>query len=144
MAEGVLRGWWMLAMLVPTYFMSFLNPFYEGVLTLVPALGTLALVVGLVACFRTGPRPLAPYGALVVPSVLLIFVAGFLWEKVGDDRTVNIIASGFLGFEVLAALILLWRLRTAWLAAVPLAIFAVTFASYAMFFAAMAMTGNWL
>jgi hypothetical protein len=145
MERVIVGAVWMLRMLVETYFLSFLKPFSDFFpLSLIGAVGTLALTVGVVACVRTGWRPLRLFALPVAFSVALIMLSSALWEQVRTDATINIITAVFLGGQLLAALFLVWLLRRAWLAAVPLAIFSMTFAVFAMFIAAMALTGNWL
>jgi hypothetical protein len=131
-------------MFLSTFVLSFLYPFGSDLITAILAVATLALVVGLVACFRTGPRPLAYYGALIGLTLAVVAIAGFLWEAIPNNSFVTVGTDSFLGLQIVLTLAFLWRLRRLWLAAVPLAIFNVAFAFIGGLYATMAMTGNWL
>jgi hypothetical protein len=144
MAEGFLRSLGLVEMFISTFVLSFFSPFYGGLFSTIPAIATLALVVGLVACFKTGSRPLAYFGALIGLTLAVVVVAGFLWEAVRDDRVAAVAVYSFLGLQIVLTIAFLWRLRRLWLAAVPLAIFNVVFALVGGLHAVMAMTGNWL
>jgi hypothetical protein len=134
---------WLSFALPEWYFMAALNPFAEGVLTAVPALGALCLIVGVaVALARV---ELHAFAMAISPALSQAFVAiaGALRGAFPGDAGTPV-TLGFLALQVCLVGYLIYRLRGQLLSAVPLAIFALSYAFFATFIAAMAFSDVWL
>jgi hypothetical protein len=132
---------WLFFALPDWYFSTILAPFSTGVLTVVPAVGIVALAVG--AAWGVAKRRLGLSAFLVLPaaSQALVVVAGFMRGTVGNAE---VIIWTFLLLQAVAAGYFVFRLKGARLPASALAVFALSYAFFASFVASMAFSDVWV
>lgn len=125
------------------YFPAILAPFAAGPLTLIPAAGVLALLVGAgMAAVRRRREALW----FLVPAVadhVLVAVAGVMRGDLRDDVS-NPVLIAFLVAQLVLCGVLVWRLRQARAEAALLTVFAMTYALFAAFIASMSFNDVWL
>lgn len=122
-------------------------PLSAGALTLVPAIGLIALATGVVLGAVKRKRDLLWFLALFAASEALVAVAGAMRGQVPLGEPENLLSFGlllFLGAQVAVSGYLTYRMKGARAAASALGVFCVTFAAAAAFVAAMSFTNNWL
>ena len=132
---------WLFFALPEWYFSSILQPFGAGILTAVPAVGILALAVGIawgVAKRRLG---LAIFLTLPAASQALVVVAGLLRGKVHNS---DMMLWMFLLLQAIAAGCFVFRLKSARIPASALTVFALSYAFFASFVASMSFSDMWL
>ncbi|MCS6627497.1 hypothetical protein N0B44_31795 [Roseibacterium beibuensis] len=134
---------WLTLALPQWYFPAFLSPFAAGGLTIIPAVGTLALLIALGSAVIRRRREIVWFLVPVAASHVLVAVAGLMRGGLGQD-TANPILLIFLAAQLILCGVLVWRLRRARFEAALLSVFAMTYAVFAAFIAAMALTDVWL
>lgn len=133
---------WLSLALPQWYFSSLLMPLGAGALTLVPAIGGGALIVGILLGIRTRARPLLLFGVLALLSHVFVALAGLLRGTMrGTDSSAIMI---FALLQLAAATYLVYRADKARLPAILLAIFTVSYALFATFIAGMSLSDTWL
>jgi hypothetical protein len=134
---------WLILALPKWFFPAVLAPLAAGPLTLIPATGTACLVVGIVLGAIKRKVSLFLFLIPAMLSELLVGVAGFFRGRMQGSPT-DWLLGAFLILQVLLCGYLVWRARGARAAAAPLAIFCVSYATFAAFVAAMAFNDTWL
>ena len=134
---------WLILALPEWFFPSVLMPFAAGPLTLIPALGTVCLAIGIgLGVMKHKPA----LWLFLIPALFceaLVGIAGlFRGELRGSASEWALVA--FLIFQLALCGYLVWRVRGARTAAVPLALFSLTYAMYAAFIASMAFSDSWM
>ena len=132
---------WLFLSLPHWYFSSIGAPFKAGLLSALPALGTAALLVGVVSGVILRRSDLAVFLVLPAASQGLMIVAGFLMNRPAYASPAWWI---FPLLQLVLAGNFIYRLRGARLPATALAAFSVTYALFATFLAGMAISGTWL
>ncbi len=130
---------WLLGALPQWYFSTILQPLAAGPLSLVPALGTVCLLLG--SLLGLGRRDLK-LGLFLIPvalSQLLVGTAGALIGRIPGDIS-NALLLLFLGVQVLLAGWLVYILEDSRKAALALSFFSVSYALFAAFIAGMAFS----
>ncbi len=134
---------WLILAVPQWYFSTVLQPTSGGMLTAVPAVGVLALAVGLMLAFTRRERRLflfmIPFGA----SELFVATAGVLRGQLRGSSG-ELILLTFLALQLLLAGFLIFRSKRNRRAASAFAIFSVTYAAFAAFIAGMSFTDDWL
>ena len=133
---------WLTLALPQWYFSSLLMPFEAGPLTLVPAIGGSALVVGTLLGIRARARLLLFFGALALLSHALVALAGLLRGILRGTDSSSVLIFALL--QLAAATYLVYRADNARLPAILLAIFTVSYALFATFIAGMSLSDSWL
>jgi FtsH-binding integral membrane protein len=118
-----------------------MHPFSAGPLSLVPAAGALCLWIGAIAAIVYRERQLLWFLLCFALSQGLVFLAGLFR---GSSSSAGPFLWAFLACQTILAGYLVWRCRGARVAAVPLALFCVTYALFAGLIAAMALSNRWL
>lgn len=135
---------WLFAALPSWYVGLAMAPLSFGVLTLVPAIGLCALVVGVVLGAIGRRRALLWFLALAAASELLVVVAGLMRGQVGSTAALTVGLNLFLAAQLGASSYLIYRSKGNRAAASALGIFCITYAATANFVAAMSFTDNWI
>lgn len=138
---------WLLTALPSWYFEAALAPLSAGVLTIVPALGVLALIVGVILGGIKRQRELLWFLTLFGASELLVVVAGFERGQVranGTESFLNTFFLSFLAAQLAVSGYLTYRFKEARASALALSLFCITYAAAAAFVAAMSFTDSWL
>ena len=132
---------WLFLMLPNWYFSSVGAPFAAAHLSAGPALGTIALLFGVVwgAIKRRGD--LAVFLVLPAASQVLMIVAGLLRDRPAYTSPMWWL---FPLLQLVVGLYFVYRLDGARLPAIALTVFSVTYAMLATFIAGMAISGTWL
>lgn len=134
---------WLILALPEWFFSTVLMPLAAGPLTLIPAIGTVCLVVGIVLGAMKRKASLLLFLVPASLSELLVGVAGFLRGQMRGNPT-DWLLGAFLIFQFLLCGYLIWQAKGARVAAAPLAVFSVSYATFAAFVAAMAFNDTWL
>ena len=128
----------------PMWFLeTVLYPFQEGALTLIPAVGTVCLITGVLWCVFRPARELLWLAVPFLVSTAMLLIAWMLWEQVPRGQA-NATVLVFLAIQASVIGFVTYRLRKRLGPAVLLAVFNATYALFAGFVAGMAMTGSWL
>lgn len=142
---------WLLLALPLWYFASVASPFAAGALSLVPAIGTLSLVIGLVLAFVQRRRELLLFLFPLALSELLMIIAGAMRGQVhmgqASPALVNFANGGlfvFVAVQVAVSAYLFYLLKGARSAAAGLAIFSITYGVAAAFVAGMSFSDVWI
>lgn len=136
---------WLLLALPTWYFGAATVPFSSGALTLVPAIGSLSLVLGVIIGSIQRRRELLWFLALFAMSELLVVIAGMMRGLVNPmSGALNVWLYVFLGFQCALAGYLIYRIKGARASAAALGVFSFTYATAATFVAAMSFTDTWL
>jgi hypothetical protein len=134
---------WLLTAL-PTWFLeAAADPFGSGALTLVPAVGLLALVVGVIAGVLRRRRELLWFLLLFAFSEALVAIAGGMRGQLRGSL-LNAAMWAFLAAQAAASAYLVYRIRGARLSAVSLGFFSLTYACAASLIASMSFSDVWL
>jgi hypothetical protein len=133
---------WLFLAVPRWYFSSVLNPFGAGILSLIPSLGILCLLLGVIFGFIQRQKKLLFFLFPLSASELLAVIAGFYRGKVTDGGGIWMLL--FIFAEILIAGFLIYRLKGARVLASLLAIFCVTYALFASFVARMSFSDSWL
>jgi hypothetical protein len=114
-----------------------------GLLTAIPALGTVCLMLGIGLALVRGRRSLLLFLIPLIASEAFVALAGMMR---GDFRgeTANPILLGFLAAQLIVSAWIVYRCRAALPAALLLAIFSISYALFAAFVAAMSFSDDWL
>lgn len=134
---------WLFLALPEWYFSAILAPFSAGVLSVVPAVGIVALVVG--AVWGVAKRRLGLLVFLILPaaSQALVAVSGFMRGDLRNHES-EVILSTFLLLQAVAGGYLVFRLKGARLPASALSVFSLSYAFFASLVASMAFSDVWL
>ena len=132
---------WLFLMLPKWYFSAIAAPFAAAYLSAGPALGTIALLVGVAWGVLKRRRELAAFVILPAASQGLMVVAGLLANRPAFASPAIWV---FPLLQLVFGLYLIYRFEGARLPATALAVFSVTYASFATFLAGMAISGTWL
>lgn len=138
---------WLLTALPTWYLGAAMAPFSAGVLTLLPAVGLLALLGGGVLGFIKRRRDLFWFLALFAASELLVAIAGLMRGQVRPSGSEIALSTGmllFLAAQCVASGYLVYRIKGSRVAASAFGFFCITYAAAATFVAAMSFTDNWL
>lgn len=134
---------WLFFALAQWYFPTIFSPLSAGYLTLIPAIGVVSLVFGVVLGIRARRRSLLLFGLLALASHVYVAIAGFFRGSLpGSDSHPLLLA--FLLVEVVISCYLVYRLKGVRIPAIFLAIFTSSYAGMACFIAAMSFTNDWL
>jgi len=133
---------WLFIAQAEWYFPCILAPLSAGALTLIPTIGIVALAIGVVLGVRAQEPGLLFFGLLAFASHVYVAIAGFLRGTVHDGNSPIFYA--FLLVQIAVALFLVYRIRSARLSAMFLAIFTSSYAYFAAFIAAMSFSDTWL
>ena len=134
---------WLLLVLPQWFLETITQPFSMGYLTAVPALAVFCLPIGIGLGFLQRKRSLLLYIILPFGSECLVAIAGLFRGKV-PENVANPITLIFLLAELLGALLLIWKSAGGRAAAAFLSTFALGYAFFATFVAAMAFGDNWI
>jgi|CXWL01.1.fsa_nt_gi hypothetical protein len=134
---------WLLLVTPEWYFETLFDPLSAGALTLIPAIGTLCLIVGFVAGIRAKRYVLLAFILPFVASELFVAIAGLLRGRL-STATTNSVLFGFLFTQVVLIGFLIYISRGARVSAALLSLFSISYAFFASFVAAMAFTDTWL
>ena len=134
---------WLFTALPKWFLSSVLSPFSAGALTLIPAIGTVCLAIGIVLAVRLRAKALWSFVVPALISQAFVAVAGF-FRGAFDSSTAEPILGTFLAIQLVLSLYLVYRQRKTWLPATLLAAFSISYAFHAWFIATMAFTDNWL
>jgi len=134
---------WLSASLLEWYFDGiFASASDLGILGIVPKVGATALLAGVILGLIQRQRSLLLFLIPVVTAHIYVAVTG-LFERSMTYPSNDLAASvPFLLIQLAVCLYLVFK--TARIAALFLAIFALTYSWFAGFIGAMALTGNWL
>jgi hypothetical protein len=134
---------WLFEALPIWYFATIANPLGAGPLSAIPVVGTISLVAGLtLASMKGEPR----FFLFLIPFSLSQFfgaIAGALRGQLPGYSSGPLI-SLFIVIQVLLAAYLIYTLVGARAAALPLAVFSLTYALHAAFVASMSFSNDWL
>lgn len=134
---------WLFASLPEWFLSSIASPLSAGGLTLIPAVGTVCLALGVILAIKHRAKALWIF---VVPAVMsqgLVAIAG-LFRGALDRSSTELILMSFLVGQLALVLFLLYRQRRSWLPAALLSAFNLSYAFFAWFIATMAFTDQWL
>ena len=145
-ARGMGNAIWLLTALPSWYLEGAAHPLSAGALTLIPAIGLFALLLGAVLGVAARRRELLWFLLLFGLSEVLVGLAGLMRGQVRPSASDGLAAIlyAFLGLQLSVSVYLLYRIRGARLATAALGIFSVTYAAYAIFIAGMSFTDTWL
>jgi hypothetical protein len=137
------NAFWLFFALPQWYFSAALNPLSEGVLTAVPAVGSLCLAIGVI--WAAVNRQMLTLIFLISPAASQLFVAaaGFLRGEVHGSTTGAALIV-FLILQLVLISYLVYRLHGARFAASAFAVFCMSYALAAAFVASMAFNDSWL
>ena len=129
--------------LVVQYFTTAARPLQAGMLTLIPFIGTLGLVAGLVMGIAQRRRPLFLFFFPFVVSECYVAIATWFHGRLpGNTSLVLICMFTFLQLALIGYVA--YRVRGARFAALALTVFSLSYAWFAYFFGQMAWTDTWL
>jgi hypothetical protein len=134
---------WLLMALPSWYLGAATNPFASGSLTLVPAIGLVSLVVGVMTGLLKRRRELVWFVLPFVLSEILVGVAGALRGQLTGNASTPLLLT-FFGAQVAGSSYLIYRIKEARLSAVALGVFTVTYAAAAVLVAGMSFSDSWL
>jgi hypothetical protein len=137
---------WLFWLVPVEYFSTIVAPFSAGPLSVIPALGTLSLAIGVVAGIAKREMRLLIFLLLPAASQILLVVAGFQRGAFQHDAIqlgVWIIWT-FMLLQIAGAAYVVWRLKGARGPAAAMAIFTSSYGLYAAFAASMAFHDDWL
>jgi|EndMetStandDraft_9_1072997.scaffolds.fasta_scaffold158535_2 hypothetical protein len=129
------------------YFGAILSPFKYGLATFIPAIGFLCLVAGVGVGLATRRRDFLLFLTLPIVSQAFVIISELMrgaLQSPALEPVGSTIVLAFLLLQVAVAGYLACRARGARLAASALAIFTVSYAFYAAFFAGMALANDGL
>jgi hypothetical protein len=138
---------WLFTALPSWYLGAALAPFSAGALTLIPAVGLLSLIIGVILGAVQRRRQLMWFLLLFVSSEVLVAISGVMRGQVSPSGPANLLDAGlliFLGAQFAVSGFLIYRVKAARASASALGVFSVTYAAAAIFVAAMSFTDNWL
>ena len=129
---------------LPKWFLSaVLSPFSAGALTLIPAVGTVCLAIGIALAVRLRAKSLWVFVLPALISQAFVAVAGFFRGALVASAAEPILVT-FLVVQLVLSLYLIYPHRKTWLPATLLAAFSISYAWHALFIASMAFTDSWL
>lgn len=134
---------WLFFAVPDWYFSSFANPLSAGPLSLIPALGTFCLLVGITIGVVQRRSRLLLWLIPFALSQALVTIAGALRGQVGGPAA-NTALLIFIATQFLVGTYLVYSLKGVRVPAVALAIFSITYAMHAAFVAGMALSDQWL
>lgn len=126
-----------------SYLAAALTPLSAGILTAVPAVGTLCLVAAAIGVLRREAR-LLPFMLPFALTEVLAAVTGALRGQVRKSSAGGGVLLAFLATQLLTSIYLTYSRKGARLPAVLLATFSITYAAHGAFIAAMAFDDSWL
>jgi hypothetical protein len=136
---------WLITALPGWYLAAVAAPFSAGALTLVPAIGSVSLAVGLILGAIQRRRGLLLFLIPLVLSEGLVAIAGLLRGQVPSDSVLlEPSLLGFIAVQFAVAGYLIYRMRGARAAASAFSVFSVTYAAFGGFVAAMSFTDQWV
>lgn len=112
-------------------------------LSLIPAIGVMALIAGGVLAFRHPSRVLWWCGLSFLVSELSQLLAYPFTGEV-SSQAVGSVLLAFLGVQLLVTGFATYRARTRLAAAVLFAVFSLIFALFTSFIGGMSLTGTWI
>jgi hypothetical protein len=134
---------WLFFALPTWYFSTVLGPFAGGPLTAIPAFGALCLVIGVVVAYLTRQSSVWVMVVSPIASQGLVVVAGFLRGQLPDGQT-NVVTYPFIAAQVVLIGFLVYRMKSARIAASLLAVFCITYALFATVVATMSFNDAWM
>lgn len=134
---------WLTLALPQWYFPAFLAPFAAGGLTLIPAVGVLALLIALGLAAVRRRREVVWFLGPAAASHVLVAIAGLMRGRLEENAS-NVVLIVFLVAQLVGCGVLIWRLRRARVEAALLTVFALTYALFAAFIASMSFNDVWL
>ncbi len=134
---------WLFFGLPKWYFSNLLDPFAVIPLSIVPFIGTVCLVPGVVLGVRKRARSLLRFGWPFLASQLLVAVAGFLRGELDGSQT-QMVLIPYLVVILGWSSFLVFKAKGLRMAAVLLAVFTLSYAAYASFVSGMSLTDTWL
>ena len=137
------NAFWLFTALPKWFFSSVLSPFGAGALTLIPAIGTVCLVLGVVLAIRLRIGALWTFAIPALISQVFVAMAGY-FRGAFTNSSAGPILTGFLTIQMALSFYLVYRQRKQWPPASLLAVFNIAYALYAWFIATMAFTDQWL
>ena len=134
---------WLFFGLPQWFFWNLVDPFGVGPLSIVPFVGILCLVAGVILGVRKRATFLWRFGLPVLASHALVAVAGFLRGAL-DASHVQIVVLSFMVVILGWSLFLVYKAKGSRIAALLLAVFSLSYAAYASFVSVMSFTDNWM
>jgi hypothetical protein len=137
---------WLLTVLPNWYLEGATHPLSAGALTLIPAIGLLALAVGLILGAIKRRRELLWFLFPFALSEGLVAIAGIFRGSVpyGASTGLSIFFLVYLAAQLVAFGYLIYHIKGARTAATALSIFSLSYALFATFVAGMSFTDSWL
>ena len=137
---------WLLRVLPDWFLTTVADPFSAGALSLVPAVGTVSLAVGLIIAVIQRHRGLLLFLLPFLFSECLVALAGIMRGQVSSDGAtiLQVALLAFLAIQVGICGYLTYRLKGARWAGTALSIFSIAYAAFSMFVATMSFTDTWL
>ncbi len=125
------------------YSFNLLDPFAVGPLSIIPFVGIICLALGVAWGAWKRQRFLWRFGFPFLASQALVAVAGFLRGDLESSKAVFVLAPFMLVILGWSAF-LVYKARGARIPALLLAVFTLSYASYASFVSWMAFTDSWM
>jgi len=132
---------WLFRVLPEWYFPTIFDPFGAGVLTVIPAAGTICLIIGLML---TAMRPSPRLWLFLLPFLWSEAFVGFAGWQRGQFPSAEWLILTFLGAQVALAIGLVVYSKRAWMPAIAFALFSLSYAFFASFVAGMSFADDWL
>ncbi len=123
-----------------SYFSVLSSPFASGYLSVVPALGAVCLFFGVLIGLVQKNKSLFAFVILPLLSQGLVAVS---FSMIGEGPESAFWFWLFLGSQLLASIYLVYRLRSAIVAALLLAFFCLSYAYFAALLSSMAFSDTW-
>ena len=134
---------WLSVSLLEWYFDAvFASASDLGIIGIMPKVGAIALLAGIIFGFVQRQRSLLLFFIPVVTAHVFVAVAGLFERSITYPSNDGVATVPFLLVQVAICTYLVFK--TARLASLSLAIFALTYSWFAGFIGAMALTGDWL
>lgn len=134
---------WLFQALPVWYFSALEHPLRSGAFAVLPALGTISLVVGLILGLGAGERRLLLFLIPFAFSELHVAIAGALRGQLPAAANGPLLLV-FIVAQVMLVAYLIYCLVGARRAAAALAAFSLTYAVFAGFVASMSFSDDWL
>jgi hypothetical protein len=134
---------WLMWGLPVWFFSTVAHPFSTGPLSLIPFLGVISLVAGVICGVIKRDERLLPFLLSVSLSEVYVAVAGLLRGRV-QDFPATVAGYGFIAVQLATVLLIAIRTKNPKVASLLLGIFCFTYALAAAFLAAMSFTNSWL
>lgn len=138
---------WLLTALPSWYLDAATHPSSAEALTVVPAIGLVSLLLGMILGAMRPRQELLWFLLLFVSSEALVGIAGAMRGQVRAGTSIRILGVAlyaFLGFQLAASAYLIYRIRGTRASAAALAVFSLTYAAAAVFVASMSFADEWV